>query len=113
MNRTGIPPGSAAVGLYSELCNLPGLEVVGVHAFDGHVLETDLQQRTALCEQLYEPVKQMVKEVNELYHSSLKVVLGGSPSFPVYAAHTNVECSPGTFVFWDAGYAEMLPIFNP
>ena len=36
-----------------------------------------------------------------------RLVCGGTPSFPVYAAMTGVpgvECSPGTFVLHDAGY---------
>lgn len=32
-----------------------------------------------------------------------------APSFPVYARYPDVECSPGTFVLWDKGYADGLP----
>jgi len=35
-------------------------------------------------------------------------VVGGSPTFPVHARRADVECSPGTCVFWDAGYANKL-----
>jgi D-threonine aldolase len=37
------------------------------------------------------------------------VIAGGSPTFPVHAQRAKVECSPGTFIFWDAGYQQMLP----
>ena len=37
------------------------------------------------------------------------VVVGGTPAFPFHARRTGVECSPGTTVFWDAGYASTLP----
>jgi D-serine deaminase-like pyridoxal phosphate-dependent protein len=37
------------------------------------------------------------------------VVAGGTPTFPFHAARDGVECSPGTTVFWDAGYATSLP----
>lgn len=33
---------------------------------------------------------------------------GGSPTFPIYASK-GVECSPGTFVYWDKGYHDSLP----
>jgi D-serine deaminase-like pyridoxal phosphate-dependent protein len=36
-------------------------------------------------------------------------VAGGSPTFPVHAQRNGVECSPGTFIFWDWGYSQQLP----
>jgi D-serine deaminase-like pyridoxal phosphate-dependent protein len=33
------------------------------------------------------------------------VVAGGSPTFPVHAKRKDVECSPGTFIYWDGGYS--------
>ena len=35
------------------------------------------------------------------------IVAGGSPTFSVHAERKNVECSPGTFVYWDKNYMEM------
>jgi D-serine deaminase-like pyridoxal phosphate-dependent protein len=32
------------------------------------------------------------------------IIAGGSPTFPVHAKRKNIECSPGTFIFWDKGY---------
>ena len=37
------------------------------------------------------------------------VVVGGTPAFPFHAQRAGVECSPGTTVFWDAGYGATLP----
>ena len=34
------------------------------------------------------------------------VVGGGTPTFPFHARHTAHECSPGTTLLWDFGYAE-------
>jgi enamine deaminase RidA (YjgF/YER057c/UK114 family) len=34
-----------------------------------------------------------------------RMVVGGTPTFPFHARRTGVECSPGTCVLWDAGYA--------
>jgi len=36
-------------------------------------------------------------------------VAGGTPTFPIHAQRKDVECSPGTCVLWDAGYASKLP----
>jgi len=38
-----------------------------------------------------------------------RVVVGGTPTFPMHARRPDVECSPGTCVLWDAGYAAKLP----
>jgi D-serine deaminase-like pyridoxal phosphate-dependent protein len=35
--------------------------------------------------------------------------MGGTPSFPIHAQRPGVQTSPGTFVYWDAGYAQKLP----
>src|SRR5690606_31628039 len=37
------------------------------------------------------------------------IVAGGTPTFPFHAARPDVECSPGTTVFWDHGYSTNLP----
>src|SRR5581483_8953256 len=37
------------------------------------------------------------------------VIAGGSPTFPVHARRKNVQCSPGTFVYWDKGYSDQFP----
>jgi len=37
------------------------------------------------------------------------VITGGTPSFPIHAKRKDVECSPGTCVFWDAGYQKNMP----
>ncbi|MBC7759544.1 MAG: D-TA family PLP-dependent enzyme, partial [Phormidesmis sp. FL-bin-119] len=37
------------------------------------------------------------------------LVAGGTPTFLIHSKKENVECSPGTFVFWDKGYQDSLP----
>ncbi len=37
------------------------------------------------------------------------IIAGGSPSFSVHCKRPNVECSPGTFVFWDKTYLDLCP----
>ncbi len=36
------------------------------------------------------------------------IIAGGSPTFPIHAKRNSIECSPGTFVYWDAGYQQGL-----
>lgn len=106
MNRTGIKPGVKAEELYL-VCNLmPGIKPVGLHVYDGHIHDSDLQERSIKCNEIYESVKQLQQSVVKRGIGEPVIIAGGSPTFPVYAEKRDVECSPGTFVYWDAGYLE-------
>ena len=36
--------------------------------------------------------------------TELNIVIGGSPTFSIHAKREGIECSPGTFVYWDYSY---------
>ncbi|HUS02011.1 MAG TPA: D-TA family PLP-dependent enzyme [Chitinophagaceae bacterium] len=112
MNRTGIKPGKNAVELFEDCANSEGMQLQGFHAYDGHIRERDIQKRAVLCNEYFAPVKEMIAELFSKGYQQPKIVIGGSPSFPIYAKHEDVECSPGTFIFWDKGYADSLPEQN-
>lgn len=50
MDRTGIAPGPGAAQLYKEALGLTGIRPVGLHAYDGHIRDSDLTERTRKCE---------------------------------------------------------------
>lgn len=109
MHRSGIAPGAGAEELYRLLSTLPGLRAAGLHAYDGHIHDTDLPTRRARCDEALAPVLALR---DRLRHAGLHVprlVAGGTPTFPLLAARGDVECSPGTSVLWDYGYATTLP----
>jgi D-serine deaminase-like pyridoxal phosphate-dependent protein len=108
-HRTGIAPGPGAVALYRELAGAPGLIAGGLHAYDGHLSQSDPAARAAACEEAFAPVRSLRQELLALGLAVARVVAGGSPTFPMHAARRDVECSPGTTVFWDASYAGKLP----
>jgi D-threonine aldolase len=108
MHRSGIAP-EPAEKLFAQLTTLPGLRVVGLHAYDGHIHDTDLAVRRARCEAAFAPVFALRDRLRAAGFSSLRVVAGGTPTFPLLAARGDVECSPGTSVLWDYGYATTLP----
>jgi D-serine deaminase-like pyridoxal phosphate-dependent protein len=109
MHRTGVAPGPRAVDLYRAIVNAPGLHAAGLHAYDGHNHETDLATRAKLCEEAFAPVRALRDTLVREGLAVPSVVAGGTPTFPLHARHTDVECSPGTTVFWDWGYSTMLP----
>ncbi len=109
MGRTGIQAGAAALSLYRVCQQLTGLSIQGFHAYDGHVREIDLEKRKKICDRNFEPIAQMVEQLVAEGYAKPKIIIGGSPSFPVYSQYPDVECSPGTFVLWDKGYGDTLP----
>ncbi|MBD1432893.1 D-TA family PLP-dependent enzyme [Sphingobacterium sp. DN00404] len=112
MGRTGIVPDDAAFELYRFCSGVDGLNVKGLHAYDGHVREINIAERKNICDRNYEPIAKLIERLLDGGFEKPSVVIGGSPSFPIYAQYPEVECSPGTFVLWDKGYADTLPEQN-
>lgn len=108
MNRTGILP-IDAFGLYEQCQQLAGLRVIGLHAYDGHLRDTDLAERIRKADEAFVAVDQLQQRIQDAYGTTLPVVAGGSPTFPCHTRRPPEETSPGTFVFWDAGYASIAP----
>ncbi|HZR16837.1 MAG TPA: D-TA family PLP-dependent enzyme [Verrucomicrobiae bacterium] len=107
-HRTGVPAGPEAVALYQLVASLPGLKPGGLHAYDGHLSEPDPVQRAHACESAFAPVIALRQQLQAAGLSVPRIVAGGTPTFPFHAKRGDVECSPGTCVFWDAGYASKL-----
>jgi D-serine deaminase-like pyridoxal phosphate-dependent protein len=108
MNRTGIAP-ELAFSLCETIQALTAIKLVGLHAYDGHIDEIDMEKRTIQCLGIYDRVKKLRDQLQTIGFEELTLVMGGSPSFPIYAKIEEVECSPGTFVFWDNNYLTGLP----
>jgi D-serine deaminase-like pyridoxal phosphate-dependent protein len=109
MNRTGIVPGNDALQLYVDCDLLPGIKPIGLHAYDGHIHDTDLNIRTEKCNEAFAPVAKLQADLKHLGYHEPVIIAGGSPTFPIHAKRKHIECSPGTFVYWDKGYQTELP----
>jgi D-serine deaminase-like pyridoxal phosphate-dependent protein len=104
MNRTGISPDENAVALFDHCKSLKGISVVGLHAYDGHIREVDFEAKKRKCDEAFA----LVEKLNEKLNLST-IIMGGSPAFSVHCKRKNIECSPGTFVYWDKGYTDLCP----
>ena len=106
MNRTGISP-LGVVRVAPLVCQLPELIFDGLHVYDGHVRESDLAVRTEIARSVEEEAITARFILQDLGLTVPRIVLGGTPQFPIHAAapHEGIECSPGTSVFHDHGYA--------
>ena len=109
MHRTGIPCNDSARDLYELIVSTKGVEPGGLHVYDGHIHDSDPVAREQRVE---ECMASVLNFRNDLLARGLpvpKLVTGGTPSFPAHAKHIDRTCSPGTPVFWDAGYAHHFP----
>jgi D-serine deaminase-like pyridoxal phosphate-dependent protein len=105
MGRTGIAL-DGIERLVMDINLLNGIQLVGMHGYDGHIHDKDYQLREKQCQQAYGILETAYLMAQTSTSKPLTKVIGGSPSFPFHAERSDVECSPGTFVFWDFGYAE-------
>lgn len=115
MDRTGIAAGDGAAKLWELAVTLAGVTPVGLHAYDGHIRDADPAAMAARVEAAFAGVRALRAELQLASQrgapGALKVpvIAGGSPTFPVHARNPEVQCSPGTFVYWDKGYADQYP----
>jgi len=112
MHRTGIAPGPAALALYQQLAHTPGVRTGGLHVYDGHIRDRDLQERISHAEADFVPVQALIAQIRAAGLPIPRLVCGGTPTFPVHARVAERECSPGTCVFWDVSYASKFPDLN-
>ena len=104
MNRTGISPENEALQLYKACFQLQGINLIGLHAYDGHIHDADIVIRTEKVNAWYGIVIKLQNEILDSGFPKPLIIAGGSPTFPILASKKNLECSPGTFVYWDRGY---------
>jgi D-serine deaminase-like pyridoxal phosphate-dependent protein len=111
MGRTGIVPGEAAAELYALLDRLPNLRPDGLHAYDGHIHETDLAARRSAAQSGLETTLALYERLLKRGLPVPRLVLGGTPTFPIHTELElpGVELSPGTIVLQDAGYSARYP----
>jgi D-serine deaminase-like pyridoxal phosphate-dependent protein len=110
MHRTGVDP-VLALPLYRLLATLPGVTPGGLHAYDGHLRDPDLAVRRAQADEAFAQVRALRDALQAEGLPVPRVVVGGTPTLPCHARRDEpgVELSPGTVVFWDAGYSAGLP----
>jgi D-serine deaminase-like pyridoxal phosphate-dependent protein len=107
MNRTGIVP-EDAYNLFAECQLLKGIDIVGLHAYDGHLRDTDLSLRTKKSNEVFARVVELQKKIASNFGKQLIIVAGGTPTFSIHSKRKEIECSPGTFIYWDKGYEQIL-----
>jgi len=109
MNRTGIDSGDEALKLYAYCSTAEGMIIKGIHAYDGHIRDIDLAERRKNCDAAFSIVKEMAEKIESMGLGKPVIIAGGSPTFSIHCKREEIECSPGTFVYWDRGYSVGCP----
>lgn len=107
MNRTGISP-DKAIDLANKIMSLYGLYLKGIHAYDGHIHDSDYSIRKKQADDSYQKAHEVIISLEKTILHPLKLIIGGTPPFSIHAKRLDCECSPGTFVFWDWDYKKMI-----
>jgi D-serine deaminase-like pyridoxal phosphate-dependent protein len=105
-HRTGIAAGDAALELYQRIGEYRRLRAGGLQVYDGHNHQENLADREAAVKAQLGPVLELREKLLARGLPVPRLVLGGTPTFPVHARMQlpGVELSPGTFVLHDNGY---------
>ena len=107
-NRTGIHPDDA-FALFKKCFEMKGIKPMGLHIYDGHIRDIHPEKRKKHCDRDFDPVKTLASYIKQKLDIEPVIIAGGSPTFPIHAQRSDVECSPGTSLLWDAGYGENFP----
>ncbi len=109
LNRTGCPLDETTFSLIASLFQISNLNLIGFHVYDGQFRAANLAERKSGSDKAFRPVYGLLDQVKKTYNKEMEVISGGSPSFTSATMRSNIYCSPGTVLLWDAGYAEMVP----
>ncbi|MFK7100300.1 alanine racemase [Flavobacterium oreochromis] len=108
MNRTGVNC-NELIELYQQSLGLDNINIRGFHIYDGHIRESNVEQREVIVKDTFQLAYSKIEQIENSISKKFEIVAGGSPSFSVHAQNKRVECSPGTFIFWDWKYSRFFP----
>lgn len=113
MNRTGIKPEEA--DHFMDAClHTKRIILKGIHAYDGNINDIELNIRTKNADKAHNLAIAVKEKAEKMSGRKMDLVIGGTPTFAIHAKRMDSQCSPGTFVFWDDGYAAFKELpFTP
>jgi D-serine deaminase-like pyridoxal phosphate-dependent protein len=111
MHRTGIAPGDDALELYRKIARSTVLIAGGLHAYDGHIHDSDMSQRRERAAEARLGATRMRDQLLAEGFPVPEIVVGGTPTFPCHAEalEEGMTASPGTYPYFDWGYATNFP----
>ncbi|HIG84941.1 MAG TPA: D-TA family PLP-dependent enzyme [Verrucomicrobia bacterium] len=107
MNRTGISFNGSLGPLREWIEKEPRVTLSGLHIYDGHLHQPELKKRRDGVIKINDSIKDYIG-----INSVPEIIVGGSPTFGLWAEQSDWNLSPGTVLLWDAGYARAFPDLN-
>jgi len=109
MHRTGIFADQRALDFFLFCKNLKGIKPIGFHVYDGHIRDTNFEERKKRSDACFQMVEKLCIGIENVGLERPQIIAGGSPTFTVHALRKEIDCSPGTCLLWDFGYHHLLP----
>lgn len=111
MGRTGVDPGDEGLELVDQIVSAPGLELAGLHWYDGQNRQPDLHERRGYVMAGW---KTCVQFRDRLLMEGIKInqiVAAGTGSFSILAEldEPGLLLSPGTTTLHDSRMTELFP----
>jgi D-serine deaminase-like pyridoxal phosphate-dependent protein len=106
LERAGVPPGRTAVELANQVAVLPGIELVGVMGYEGHLLQVEDQGEKAarICAALAQ-LSETAERIAAAGIACNIVSCGGTGSLPFAVSQPGItEVQAGGVIFMDAFY---------
>src|SRR5437867_239507 len=66
MNRTGIKPTEQALELFHHCDELKGINIVGLHVYDGHIRDTDITARKQKTDEAFASMVELANQIRTL-----------------------------------------------
>lgn len=108
MNRTGIELNEILFELLEYIRDCKNLKFRGLHIYDGHIRDEDFLVRKHKVEDQFSNLEIFLNKI-KIDFPELELICGGTPTFSSHAVKKDRITSPGTSVFWDWNYDDMLP----
>jgi D-serine deaminase-like pyridoxal phosphate-dependent protein len=108
MHRTGVSFDKLE-GFYEAVATLKGIALRGMHCYDGHLRESDFNERKAKVEEIDREVLKIKGSLEKKGLDCGLIVMGGTPTFPCRTGKDGMYLSPGTCFIGDWGYQKKFP----
>lgn len=119
MHRTGIAPNEEAFELYKSFGTAPHLEAGGIHAYDGHLHQSNYEELCSLADSTFQGVWEFRDQLESQGFVVPTIVAAGTPTSMLLSQSTDsqakdsqIEVSAGTSVLWDSGYEAICPQYE-
>lgn len=112
LNRAGVQPGQPALDLARRVSDLPGIELVGIMGYEGHLLTiADQQEKTQKIREAL-GILQTTHDAFVAAGLNCEIVsCGGTGAFPISVAQPGItEIQAGGAIFMDTFYRDVCQI---